>query len=379
MRNFVTYIKSYGQLGFDEKDFNDVDCLILAQFSYLKMDNIVPYVGKGDAYILIKDIQNHPCKDELFADERYAKANKELFDAMANSNRFGNIKLKHHINLINKHIELQFSAVCCELPTGVTCVIYRGTDETIIGWKEDFNMAFTTPIKAQITAVDYLNYVAERISGNFVVGGHSKGGNLAVYAAMKCPKATCDRISAIYSFDGPGFTKEALSDGSFDNIKSRIRKFVPRSSIVGMLLQNQEDYRVVECASFGILQHDPFNWIVEDDNFILRDDIRDIYQIQSDSIDKWTENTSAEEMKVLVEEFYNVVSELGIENLNDIKGNHTEIIKQFASAVDNIDDKHKEVLKLVFKNLIDAFIETIKGQPGISILSELDKIGKRNI
>lgn len=340
---------------------------------------MVPLVGSSDEYINLKDMANSSYVEELFVDERYAKDNRELFKAMVESNRFGSIKLGHHINLVSKRWELQFSAVCCVLSNGKTCVIYRGTDETIIGWKEDFNMAFTTPIRAQITSVDYLNYIAERVPGEFIVAGHSKGGNLAVYAAMKCPQQTRDRITKIYSFDGPGFTKEALADGAFDKIEDKICKLVPQSSIVGMLLQNQEDYHVVECASVGILQHNPFNWIVDGDDFVYRDDIRQMYRVQNDFIDKWTENTTPDEMRVFVDEIYNVLNYVGIENLNDFRGNYAELIKKFTHAIEDIQDEHKIILKLVFKHLLDAFISTLKNQPGISILNELDKIGKRNI
>lgn len=378
MKNFVDYIREFGHLDFDEKEFNNVDCLILAQFSYLKMQNIVPLVGKADDYILLKDMADSPYATEMFVDERYAKDNKELFTAMSESMRFGNIKLGHHINLVSKRWELQFSAICCVLSNGKTCVIYRGTDETIVGWKEDFNMAFIIPIRAQITAVDYINYVAERIAGDFIVAGHSKGGNLAVYAAMKCPQATRDRITTIYSFDGPGFTQEAFADSAFEQIKDRICKLVPQSSVIGMLLQNQEEYRVVECASIGILQHNPFNWIVDGDDFVYREDIRDMYRIQNNFIDRWTKETSPDEMRVFVDEIYNVLNYVGIENLNDFRGNYAELIKRFTHAVEDIEDGHKAILKLVFKHLLDAFIVTLKSQPGISILGELDKIGKRN-
>ena len=150
------------------------------------------------------------------------------------------IRLNHYIDLISDKWEMQFSAVTAYLADGLTHVLFRGTDETMIGWKEDFNMAFMTPVPAQVKAVDYLHYAAERIRGGFSVGGHSKGGNLAVYSAMKCSRLVRERITSIYSQDGPGFTKETLEDGDFDAIKDRIQKYVPHSSIIGMLFQTQE-------------------------------------------------------------------------------------------------------------------------------------------
>lgn len=370
MGNIIDYINEYGHLDFIDKPFNDVDGLILSQFSYLKMDGIVPEVGTNSESIELRDIAVHEHLGEMFSDERYAKNNKEFFNALALSRRFGLIRLNHYINLISRKWEMQFSAVCCELSDGTTCVVYRGTDETIIGWKEDFNMAYLTPIPAQIKAVDYLNYVSERISGSFIVGGHSKGGNLSVYAAMKSPIEIRNRITKILSYDGPGFLKETLECSDFADIKSRITKLVPGSSIVGMLLQTQEDYGVVECKHFGILQHDPFNWIVEGDDFVRRSDVKDSFVLQNKVITEWATTTDPQTMRAFSNQLFDVVIKSGIDDLNDIKGNYTELIRQFTLALEDIDDNEKEMLKTIGKSLMSSIIETIKTQSGKARLGE---------
>lgn len=360
MTNIIDYIEKYGNEDFSHKEFNNVDSLIMAQLSYLKMDKIVPLVGANDGMIVLKDMAESPYYDTMFVDKRYEKENRKLFENLVTSNRFGNIRLGHHINLINKRWEMQFSAICCEMDNGITHVVFRGTDETFVGWKEDFNMGFVTPIQAQIKSVDYLNYVAERISGDFTVGGHSKGGNLAVYSAMKCPGITQRRIKKVYSFDGPGFPTEIYKDESFDRIKDRIIKIVPYASIVGMLLHTQEDYSVVECASIGLLQHNPFNWRVEDDDFIYMDGIKELYQLQNESIQKWLDETSPDEMKVFVNEIYSVFEAIGVDNLVDLRGNYAECFKNVTLAIDAIEEEHKEVIRTVFKNLFTTFVETVK-------------------
>ena len=359
MKNIIDYIQKYGDLTFGEKEFNKVDALILSQFSYLKLDGMVPAVGTMLPPVTLKSIALSDRVDELFTDERYKKNNKELFDAMAKSRRFADIRLNHYINLINDKWEMQFSAVTTYLADGVTHVVFRGTDETMIGWKEDFNMAFMTPIPAQVKAVDYLHYAAERIRGEFTVGGHSKGGNLAVYSSMKCSRLVRERIKSIYSQDGPGFTKETLEDADFEAVKDKIQKYVPHSSIIGMLLQSQEKYRVIEAAGFGILQHDPFNWIVEDDDFIYRDDIAERFSISDEAVNKWTDEADPAKMKAFIDKIYEIFVSAGVSDMNDFKGNLTGITAKAIAAAGALDAEDRQLIKAVLSALAECFKDQI--------------------
>lgn len=358
MKSILDYIDNYGHLSFEEKEFGKVDSLILSQFSYLKMDGIVPQVGTIKPSILIKDIAKSDELAGLFADERFAHVNMELFEKMAFSKRFGNIGLNHYINLVNRKWEMQFSAVTCYLAPGLTHVVYRGTDETVVGWKEDFNMAFTAAVPAQVKAVDYLRYVSERIKGDFSLGGHSKGGNLAVYAAMKCPEEIRNRITRIDSHDGPGFTRETLAESDFEKIKDRIRKYVPHSSIIGMLLQSQEDYKVIMAKSFGILQHDPFNWIVEGDDFVYRDDIANHSSIGDEAINEWALRADNDELKSFINKLFDIFTKSGIDDLNDCKGNYSSL---FASAIETSKELSEEE-KVHVKNVLTVLAKCFKDQ-----------------
>ena len=362
MSNIIDYIAKYGGLKFEEKPFNKVDALILSQFSYLKLGGKVPSVGTMQDNVTLRGLSEDENVSDLFTDERYRKSNTELFEAMAASERFGGVGLNHYIDLVSNRWEMQFSALTAYLADGVTHVIFRGTDETIVGWKEDFNMAFMTPVPAQVKAVDYLHYAAERIKGDFSVGGHSKGGNLAVYSAMKCSKLVRDRVSLIYSQDGPGFTKETLEDADFDAIKDRIQKYVPHSSIVGMLLQTSEDYKVIEARSVGILQHDPFNWIVEDDDFVYRDDVSGRYEISDASVNEWAKRADPEEMKVFVDKIYEVFVAAGVNDLNDFKGNLTTIMLKGKSVMDGMDEEDKKRIKEVLAVFVDSVKDNFREQ-----------------
>ncbi|MCM1551791.1 MAG: DUF2974 domain-containing protein, partial [Butyrivibrio sp.] len=213
------YLKEYGDVPFTERPMNDVDSLVLCQLAYLKFDGLVPGIDTNAPSVTLKELAKHPMADGLFADERFEKDNRELFARMLAGRRFCNLKLNCYINIVEKEWETQFAAITCILEDNTIYVAFRGTDETIVGWKEDFNMAYLSPVPGQAMSVKYLNMVTEKFGNLFYVGGHSKGGNFAVYSAMKCVPKVQERILKVYCMDGPGFRPEVLEECGYDRIK----------------------------------------------------------------------------------------------------------------------------------------------------------------
>ena len=164
----------------------------------------------------------------------------------------------------------QFAAMTFDLPDGSSYIAFRGTDATIVGWKEDFNMAFQYPVPSQAEAADYLNEAARHCRGKLYVGGHSKGGNLAVYAAANCRPDVSARLARVFSHDGPGFLEQALQSEAFRQVLPKIEKTLPQSSMIGMLLEHQENYKIVKSSSISIWQHNPFSWEINGDDFSYR-------------------------------------------------------------------------------------------------------------
>ncbi len=263
----IDYLKEYADVSLTDEPMSDVDSLVLCQFSYLKFDGLVPSVMENAHSVSLQQLYEHPDYEKLYGDERYEKENRALFEAMRRCARFRNMKLNCYINIIENQadFETQFSAVTFLLEDGAMYVAYRGTDETIVGWKEDFNMAFLSPVPGQEFAIKYLNMVTERLPRDFYIGGHSKGGNLAVYAAMNCDPSVQERIIKIYSMDGPGFRPEVLERCDFSRIEAKTCKILPHSSMVGMLFEKDIRYQVVESRTFGLAQHNPFTWLVRTD------------------------------------------------------------------------------------------------------------------
>lgn len=349
-----------------ERPFCDVDSLVLSQFSYLKLDGMVPDVDRDAEGISLRELAEHADYEKLYADERYREVNRELFEAMTKSRRFCKMKLNFHENIIDTNKETQFSAVTFLLEDGTVLIAFRGTDETIVGWKEDFNMAFMEPVVGQLISVKYLNHVAQKFDGPFLIGGHSKGGNFAVYAAMNCEKSVRERILKIYSHDGPGFRPEILASGKYEAIESRVCKILPHSSIVGMLLQKQEKYEVVQCRKFGLMQHNPFNWLIEGAEFVR---VRDVYygrRLLDDAMNEWILSLSQEQLTLFVDTLFQIIEASEADNLIEMAAEWKKSAVGVLNAIKEIDEDTRRALKKIIRRLFQItshrMKETIKAE-----------------
>lgn len=357
MGNIIQYVKEFGNITFKEKPINDVDSLALTQFSYLKFDYLVPDVDSDGKFISVLEILRHPNHDSLFADERYREDNTALIVAMAKSKRFRNIKLNYHENIIDAEKETQFSAVTLFLPDHTVYVAFRGTDETIVGWKEDFNMAFSEPVPAQIMSEKYLKHVTRKFEGPFYVGGHSKGGNLAVYAAMNCTEEVQQRILKIYSLDGPGFRPEVLERMDYTKIESRVHKILPHSSLVGMLLQYQENYEVVQSHALGLLQHNPYTWSIRDGEFVKAKDVYRKRKLKNEVLNKWILSLEEEQLHLFVDTLYQVASASEVDTLVEFGADWKKCCIAIINAVKEIDEDTRKMLWEIIKSLIEIRLE----------------------
>ena len=353
MGTILDYLKQYGDYTLAEKPFSEVDSLVLCQFSYLKFDEIVPTLGEDKPAVSLHELKNHVNYDTLYADERYRADNTALFLGIFRSKRFQGMLINNYVNQIDLDTETQFSAVTFRLPNGISYVAYRGTDETIVGWKEDLNLAFSEPVEGQRLSVEYLNRAAESIKGSLYVGGHSKGGNLATYACMNCDEKMRSRIIAIYDHDGPGFRPEVRARGAYDEIAARIYKTIPRSSLVGMLLYTDSIYQVVESKTIGLAQHNPYTWLVKNDHFQIVDEVYAGRKFLDESLNQWILSLTQEEMHTFVDTFYKIVLASGTDNLIDFTANWFQSIQKIGAALKEIDPQTAKVITQILKSLFD--------------------------
>lgn len=377
METIIDYLENYGNVSFLEKPFNDVDSLVLCQFSYLKFEGLVPEVKDKRPFLDIKELKEKETEGNLFADERYEKDNRALFEGILSGKRFGTLKLNYYVNEIDVEKQIQFSAVTFALADGSFYVAFRGTDETIVGWKEDFNLAFSKPVPGQLCSVKYLNYVGRREKGTLYTGGHSKGGNLAVYAAMNCKKEIQERIVQIYSHDGPGFRPEILQKCGYEAVADRIIKILPHSSMIGMLLESHENYQVIASKSFGLMQHNPFNWRVEDDHFVYVDDIYSGRKFIDSTLNEWILSMDDEHIRAFVDTLFNVIEASKADNLIDFTADWKKSMNNVMAAMKEVDEPTREIIKKIIRSLFDMASERAKQEIQSKAESELLKLSEK--
>lgn len=354
MGTILDYLKEYGDYTLAEKPFSDVDSLVLSQFAYLKFDGMVPALGENRPMVTMYDLVNHEFYDHLYADERYREDNTALFLGVYRSKRFGGLKIGNYVNRIELDRETQFSAVTYRLSNGIYYVAFRGTDESIVGWKEDLNLAFSEPVPGQIMSVEYLEKAAESIPGDFYVGGHSKGGNLAVYSSMNCDPKVRQRISRIYDHDGPGFRPEVKRKGAYAEIESRIHKTIPRSSLVGMLLYTDGIYQVVESKTIGVAQHNPYTWLIDGDAFHIVEEIRAGRKFMDEALNEWILSLSQEQMHTFVDTFYQIVMASETDNLIDFTANWFQSVHKIGAALKEVDPETAKMIIQIMKMLFET-------------------------
>ena len=338
----------------------EVDSLALCQLSYLKFDGMVPGIRGHCPSVTLESLKEHPDYEKLFADVRFEAANRALVEGMLAGKRFRDLQLNCYVNQIEQRCETQFSAVTYTLNDGTVYVAYRGTDETIVGWKENFNMAFLSPVPGQEYSVWYLNAVGARIEGFFYLGGHSKGGNFAVYGAMNCNPKIQKRILQIFCLDGPGFRPEVLDTGNYDRIADRVIKILPQSSIIGMLFEADMHFQVVESMTFGLMQHDPYTWLVEKDHLKAADDIYVHSKKIDNTLNKWIISLSEEQIRIFVDTLFRVISASRADNLIDMAAEWKRSMNGIITALKEIDEETEKILKAVIRALFDIASQSRK-------------------
>ncbi len=364
MGTIIDYLREYGDCPFTDMPLNDVDSLVLCQLSYLKFDGLVPDLREGGTMVTLEEVAGHRDVDGLFSDVRYEKENRALFEGMMSGRRFRTLRLGSYINVIEREWETQFSAVTLRLEDGLHYIAFRGTDETIVGWKEDFNMAFLSPVPGQAYSVKYLNEVASRFEGPFCVGGHSKGGNLAVYSAMNCDPPVQGRIRKAYSMDGPGFRPEVLEESHYDRVADRVVKILPHSSLVGMLFERDIRYEVVESKNFGLAQHDPYSWLVEGRHFIKVQDIYEGRKRMDDTLNEWILSLDEKQLRTFVDTLFQVIYGSQAEDLITFTADWKKSVNGVISALREVDDETAEILRQTVKSLFEITLLHRKKLPG---------------
>ena len=344
MANIIEYALKFNK-PFSEESFNEVDGLILSQLCYLNLDGYEDKLSLGNYTIfdLNKDRSNTLLKI------RVPKQNSKLLSFLAENPRYKDIKILKYINIRNLENEQQFSATIYSWDTE-GFVAFRGTDSTVVGWKEDFNAMFMDIVPSQHEAVKFIEENADILPQNFYIGGHSKGGNLAVYSAVNVKKEIQDRIIIVFDNDGPGVHKDVLDSDIYNNVKNKIIYLLPAQSVFGLILFNEDNYLVVKSDGIWIQQHDPFNWKIVNNCFVYLDNINRYSSINRETLNRWLYETEPEKRALLVDTIYKLITITNAEKVGDVP---VGIIKNYDNIIKTIKSFNKEDLTKISEVLAE--------------------------
>jgi len=280
------------------------------------------------------------------------KEDPQLIRDLSSSKRFGNCQLFGFVNHVNEDSEIQFSALCIDIGDGSSFVAFRGTDTSLVGWKEDFNMSFKETIPSQLEAVNYLEKMAAMINGPLRLGGHSKGGNLAIYAASYCEKKIKHRITDIYSNDAPGFHGKVISSAGYAEIKSRIHFYIPQSSIIGMFLEHGTEYKVIKSSETGLMQHSLYTWEVTHNDLIYADEVTSSSLFVDKTVRDWLSALDNDQRERFIDAVYQILNNSDVKSLGDLESSWLVSVGRIIKSIGNTDEATR---KLILKTISELF------------------------
>ena len=347
------YLSWRGDLTFAQDPFNEVDNLILAQLAYVDYDDIVSddrevKIAIGDVCRQYWDMHT---EEEIKSRGSFVRMSPMLLEPVAGSRRFEKMMLSGYVNYINTDSQAQMSAVQFELEDGTVYVAFRGTDETLIGWKEDFNLSFMSQTEGQRLAVEYMKIYFRDTDLRLRVGGHSKGGNFAMYASAFAGAEVERQIGQIFTNDGPGFREEVMQTPEYRKILGRTVSIIPGDSMIGRLFDTGLAPIVIKSSAFGIMQHDALTWQVMGNRFVRTERTEDSEFVEKVMTD-WLSKVDDDARRIFVDQIFSVLQATGAYTMKDIR---TVNLKDLAEAVQMARNLPKEDQKEISQVVAQLF------------------------
>jgi len=351
--NIISYLEWRGDISIGRLPLCEADYAVIGCCSYFPFDGIVPErfdaapVSMWNAITRVRELESLEGDGRCF----HYREDDEMTLKLLGSPRFTSLGLIGFRNKIDEEKEEQFSALTLVLPNKQTLIVFRGTDRSLTGWKEDFNMLYLENIPSQDDALKYLEEAAAHTSGDIFVCGHSKGGNLAMYSSAYCSEEVKSRIKDIVNLDGPGFSKERIESEEFLSIKDRLHTFVPQQSIVGMLLEHREKHSVVHSSKIAFAQHSLYSWEIRRGDFIRETDVKALSRNVDATLKNWLISMDKDKREKMLEGFWSVVESSGAENTEDLFTfkSTANMMKKMGTIDDETRDIMRETTKLFLK------------------------------
>lgn len=346
------YLKYYKDYSFHQEKFNDVDNVLLSMLPYVNMDFIFETKNKVTLKEAANMYFNHYTEEEIENNVLAVRRGIYTLKNMSNCKRYQNLKLYNYVYTVND--ETQFGALTIKLPDGTLYIAFEGTDSNVVGWKEDFQMLYMFPVPAQKLAIDYLNNNVKFNNRRVIVGGHSKGGNLALVASMYSKPLIKKKIIKVYNNDGPGLREQEFNSNEYKNLLPKLKHIIPKESFIGLLLNHDLNYFVVDSSAKGFLQHDALTWRCYGSHFIEAD-LNKITEKRNQSLQKWLQNYDQNERKKIVEALFYAFEKCQITNFKDVKNIKIDEILKVIMNLKNVDEETRKILFKTIKELFQLF------------------------
>lgn len=348
MQNILDYLAIYGSISLAEIPFNEVDAVFLARLSFVPFDRFVS--ASFAERRRLEDVCTEIAALPGLEDSTVFKRDIALLGGVIGKPRLGDLEISAFVNKIEEEDETQFAALCYHLPNDEIYLVYRGTDDSLIGWKENLNMVFVFPVPAQNSARRYFEAACEAYPDKkFILGGHSKGGNLAIYAGAFCAPRYRPQIKQIFNFDGPGFRRESIATEGYRAIAPRLTTYVPQSSVVGMILEQEGEYTIVHSGSIGLWQHGVQSWEVDGLQLKKVEEISASSRLFDHTLRSWLDELSLKQREAFVDCLYEVLTDNGAETLVDLQNNWFETFRGIIRAIRKMDEKDRSFVRRTFR------------------------------
>lgn len=356
MSTILDYIKNYSKYTFLEEPFNEVDNVIFSLLSYNNFNDIVPTTKKKK--ISLQDasklfLEKYPRKD-IKKNILAVRSASILLESIYNTKRYKDLLLYNYCYQVKK--DMQFGALSILLPDKSIYVSFEGTDSSIDGWREDFLFACSFPTSSQKKAISYLNEVVGWLPRKIYVGGHSKGGNLALVSSMFCKKRVSFQIKNVFINDAPGLRKKEFESKQYQKIEKKLKTYVPKSSFVGMLLRHNNNYIVVDSKNKGIMQHDALSWMVESNN-LKRSNLSNFSKRVEKGIIVWLDKLSDDKRKKFVDSLFGVLEKAKINDLVELKKTKLNSTFKIIRETKSMDKETKKMMMTCLKDFIKEIRE----------------------
>ncbi len=353
MANIIDYINNYGDKTFDELEFNDIDALVFSQLAYIDYNKVVGELS-SDVRVSLKEVNEQYTElhkdDNLDNEISVVLKAIQLLDQCAHTKRYSNTKLLRFVNNVDEEIDKQFSAINFYINDETAVIAYKGTDTSLTGVKESAMLGYMFPVPAQIEGLYYLQETAPRTNRRLIILGHSKGGNLATFAAVNCSNSLKKKIDAIYEFDAPGFPLEFTQRYDYIQMKEKIKSFIPTRSIFGVMLYHNNDIKIVKSLNENIKQHQVDSWVIEDKDFVLEKETDEVSKFVDVYVKKLSQDLGEESIEESFDAFFEILENLGIVNYDALKKADMSTMFKALLAIKSIKAEKREAVVSLLKN-----------------------------